>query len=175
MILNKNGSNFKIYEVDSESELKALCNEKESTILGLDTESKKKFNLIEIQHQNTERIYGLIYGGHGVEPSVTKIEKKDLAVISSDKSVYLVDLNSHNNIKQVSCESLVYDIFPIQSDPNQILIVCELEVRCLSLDGFQVWRYDCDIINDFKLFENYLEILTDDGDTKISLEDGSLL
>jgi len=175
MIQIKNGSNYKVFEIDSESELKALCNEKQSTILGLDTESKKKFNLIEIQHQNTEITYGLICGGHGIEPSVTKIEKRDLAVISSDKSVYLVDLNSHNSIKQVSCESLVYDVFPIQSGHNQILIICELEVRCLSLDGFQTWRYDCDIINDFKLFENYMEIYTCDGVAKISLEDGSLL
>lgn len=175
MILNRNGSNFKIYEVDSESELKALCNEKQSIILGLDTESKKKFYFIEIQHQNTQRVYGLINGGHGIEPTVTKIEKKDLAVISSDKSVYLVDLNGLNNVTQVVCDSLVYDVILIQSDSSQILIICELEVRCLSLVGSQIWRYDCDIISDFKFYENYLEIFTDDGDVKISLKDGSLL
>lgn len=174
MILSKNSTPFNIYEVDSESELKKLCSDKQSTILGLDTESKKKYIIIEIQHHNSQRLYGLIYGGHGVEPIVIKIEKRDFAVISSDKSVYLVDLNS-NNIKQFSCESLVYDVFPIEFDSNQILIICELEVRCLSLDGFQVWRYDCDIINDFKLFENYLEISTDDGDAKIFLKNGSLM
>lgn len=175
MILNKNGSNFKIYEVDSESELKALCNKKQTTILGIDTESEKKFYFIEIQHQNTEKFYGLMNGGHGIEPTVTKVEERDIAVISSDKSVYLVDLNGLNNGKQVVCESLVYDVFLIQSDSSQILIICELEVRCLSLDGSQIWRYDCDIINDFTLYENHVEILTDNGDVKISLEDGILL
>lgn len=172
MILIKNGSNYKIFEVDSESELKVLCNKNQTTILGLDAESAKKFYLIEIQHQNTDKCYGLINGGHGIEPSVTKIEKRDLAVISSDKSVYLVNFNK---VTQIVCESLVYNVFLIQSDPTHILIVCELEVRCLSLDGFQIWRYDCDIINDFTLHENHIEILTDNDEVKISLEDGSLL
>lgn len=175
MILIRNGSNFKIYEVDSNSELKELCNVKQSAILGLDTESINKFYFIEIRYQNTEKYYGLVNGGHGIEPTVTKLEKSDLAIISSDKSVYLVDLNGLNNVTQVVCESLVYDVFLIQSDFSQILIICELEVRCLSIDGSQIWRYDCDIINDFTLHENQMEILTDKGDVKISLKNGSLL
>ena len=172
MKLIKKDSNFKIYDVDSESELRALCKDKYSTILGFDSESKKKYNYIEIQYQNTEKIYGLIHSGH-VEPIVIKIDEKDLAVISFDKSVYWICLEK-NNIKQVSFNSLVYDAFLLTND-NNILFICELDVRCMSLDCSQIWRYDCDIINSFTLHENYLEISTDDGDSKISLKDGGLI
>ncbi|MCQ4936302.1 hypothetical protein [Anaerotignum propionicum] len=175
MILNKEGFKFKIFEVESESELIVVCNEKQSAILGLDSESKMKFYFIEFQQQNSERFFGLVNGGHGIEPTVAKIETKGLAIISSDKSVYLVDLNDLHIITQVICESLVYDVLLIQGNSSQILIICELEVRCLSLAGSQIWRYDCDIISEFKLYENHLEIFTDDDNVKISLEDGSLL
>lgn len=173
MIRNKTGSNYKIHEVDSRSELKELCKETQATVLDFDIEGGRKFYLIEFQYNNIERVYGIASGGHGTEPTVTEIEEQEKLVISSDNFVYMIDLDNQGSIKRIACDSLVYDVFFVQN--NSILVICELGVSCLSLDGSQIWRYDCDVINDFTLRDSHVEILIDNARTMISLKDGSLI
>lgn len=171
MFRNRLGSNYKILEVDSRSELMKLCKETQATILDLDIEGERAYYLIEVQYHNIERVYGLVSGGHGTQPTVTEIEEQEKVVISSDNFVYIIDLNSQGSIKRIVCESLVYDIFFVQN--NLVLVVCELGARCLSLNGSQIWRYDCDVIIDYTFHDRCIEIITENVRTMISLKDGS--
>jgi hypothetical protein len=175
MILNKADFGYKLYEVDSKSELLTRCNQCCSSILGLDIESPQKYYLVELQMKDSIITLGLLNGGHGIEPSIVLMENADNILISSDKSVYLVELKDLHKVRQILCESLVYDIFQFQSDYNKILVVCELEVRYLEANGELIWRYDCDVINDYKIYADYFEITTDEGVFRVALEDGHIL
>lgn len=74
---------YKLFEVDSESELK---NQENILLLIPNSEYQRKFYKIEIG--NT--ILGVINEGHGIIPKIKEITE-DIYLISSDFSIYFVD------------------------------------------------------------------------------------
>lgn len=175
MILNKVGSGFSLYELDSESELKEKCKAKYAMLLGDNTEGKRKYYFIETQHQESKNMIGLVNEGHGIEPTVLILKDLDLMLITSDESVYIIDLKKNEILSHMLCDSLIYEAIVDANDDKRIFIICELEVRCISAAGIMFWRYDCDVINDYKLHKDFLELIFDESTIKISLTDGHVL
>lgn len=175
MILKKAGSGYNLFEADSKSELVELCDKKQLTILGLDTEGVRKYYLIEIQREETDASFGLLNAGHGIVPTIVLIENRDRALISSDNQVYFVNLMGSLDSRRVLLDSLVYDIREIHSDDMKIIVVCELEVRCLSVEGEFIWRYDSEIISDYQIFEDHLELIINDKIVMIDIKDGRII
>ena len=84
---------FKLFEVDSESELK---NQENILLLNPKIDYPKKFYKIEIG--NT--ILGVLNEGHGIIPKIKEITGEDIYLISSDFSVYFIDINRQKIIEK---------------------------------------------------------------------------
>ncbi|WP_339061224.1 hypothetical protein [Tepidibacillus marianensis] len=171
----KDDSQVRFYKVDSESELIELCTRNNAILLGREAEGKRKYYLIEMQYQEFIRVVGLVNEGHGIEPHVAILRNNDSAIIASDKSVYIINLGDLKISSHLLCNSIVYDVFHDLANGNRIIIICELEVRCISSKGELLWKHDSDVITDYKLHSDFIELSTDDDKVNISLLSGQVL
>lgn len=165
---------LKLYEIDSESELKERIETNNGIILGNDVQVTNKFYIIECIVNNVKRMVGILNEGHGIVPMVAKVKKSDVLVVASDNSVYILDLKANAEFKNIVIDSLIFDLI-VRENEERIFVICELCVQCMTITGDKVWAYDCDIISDFALYEDYVKVTIEDVDYDISLLNGEVI
>ncbi|SHJ48328.1 hypothetical protein SAMN02745136_00149 [Anaerocolumna jejuensis DSM 15929] len=162
------------YELDSESELNEYIKEYNGIILEDDVQTKNKFYVFEYLNNSTKIVLGILNEGHGIIPHGILLSNEKVLVISSDKTIYFYNTISKIIVKNKKCDSLIYDIINLE-DKGKIIIYCELGIQSLNVNGDRDWIYDCDNIDDFTLNDNYIRLITNETEHKISLLDGKEL
>lgn len=160
-----------LYELDSGSELNEHTKEKNGIIIGNNIQNKNKFYAFEFLINSVKNVVGVLNEGHGIVPHGIRISNENVMVLSSDKSVYFYNTISKEVVNEIQCDSLVYDVISIENE-ERILVCCELGIQSLTTKGDKVWMYDSDIIDDFILYENYMSLIINETEHKISLADG---
>ncbi len=168
---------YSISEVDSEWELKVICDKKHATILGVGIDCIQRSYLIKIQYQSVEVFIGLYNEDHGLKPSLVFMDSMELVLIASDNCVYFLYLNNLQDVLPFFCDTLVFEILLPQSYPDIIVVITEIGVECLTSTGALLWGFSCDdIVTDYSIYEHHLEIVTYEGGVySIALEDGHIL
>lgn len=159
---------YKLYKVDSESELQECIRMKRAIVLG-ENAQKEEFYLVHILADNVEVFVGIFNEGSGITPTVIKF--KEILLISSDSTIYIIDIINNTIIKEVECISLIYDVI-LSEDGKRIYVVCELGITCLNILGHIIWNYDSDIITDYQFENKIIKIVSDGREYKILLENG---
>lgn len=174
MRLIMNSFEFRLYELESESELKEYVRVNKGIIVGNDAQIKNKFYVIEHLTDEVKKIVGILNEGHGIMPTAVKIKNTDVAVLTSDKSIYIFSLKKNEIIRKIICDSLIFDVVT-RDNEGKMFIICELGIQCLTTAGDRVWAYDSEIISDYDFHENYIKLIVEDTDYKISLINGEVL
>lgn len=159
---------YKLYKVDSESELQECIRVKRAIVLG-ENAQKEEFYLVHILADNVEIFVGIFNEGSGITPTVIKF--KEILLISSDSTIYFIDIINNTIIKEVECISLIYDVI-LSEDGKRIYVICELSITCLNILGHIIWNYDSDIITDYQFENKIIKIVSDGREYKILLENG---
>ncbi len=168
MRLDISGDGFKLFELDSESELQEYVSYSNGIIIGNDIQAKNKFYIVEFLMGYEKKLIGILNEGHGLRPVIIKLGVRNEFVLSSDKSVYLFELDENRLKENIECESLVFDIIL----ERNIFIVCELGIQCMTHTGKIIWTYNCDVITDFSFYDSYVRVVTGETEHLISLESG---
>lgn len=168
MKLDMSGDGFKLYELDSESELQEYVSYNDGITIGKEIQTKNKFYIVEFLTAYKKKVIGILNEGHGLRPIIIKLGNKNEFVLSSDKSVYLFEFYENRLKKSIICESLVFDIML----ERNIFIVCELGIQCMTYTGKIIWTYNCDVITDFTFYDSYVRVVTGETEHLISLESG---
>jgi len=155
---------YKLFEFDSESELK---NQGDVLILPLDIESPRKFYKIEIG--NT--VLGFLNGGHGIKPQVKRISNV-LYSVSTDMDIFLVNIELEDIINK-RLESIIYEVYPYS---EVIIIICELDIYCVNYQELSIqWHIPIDdIITDYRINGDNIYVMTDVTEYSIDLVTGNL-
>lgn len=161
---------FKL-NVESKSEMIEYLRKCDSNQLLLGENSEVEGGLYIFQVKSNEGVrltVGVITEGHGVEPECKYVD--DRLLIGFNKEVHIID-TSTNEDKKISADSLFYE-FASEINSNKIVAIFELEVMCFSLEGNRSWRCFTDVINEYFIENNNINIVTDLGKEKISLLTG---
>ncbi|WP_368294547.1 hypothetical protein [Dehalobacter sp. TBBPA1] len=170
----KNSVEFKLYELDSESELREYIRANKGITVGNDAQVKRKFYVIENLNDNVKKVVGILNEGHGIIPTIVKFKNTDAVVFTSDKSIYFFDTKKNEVTKTLLCYSLIFDVVTRENE-GKMFIICELGIQCLTITGDKIWAYDSEIVSDFAFYDDYVKLTVEDIDYKISLLNGEIL
>lgn len=160
--------------VDSKSELIESMHKcgTEYVLLGQDSEVVNGSYIFQIETDNEMRFtVGVLTEGHGLEPMCKCI--KDKIFIGFNHELHIIDISNKED-KIIYSNSLFYE-FSLDAISNRIIVVFELEIICISVNGNIYWRYMTDIINDYSIENNYVNVTTDSGKEVIDLLTGKLM
>lgn len=157
--------------IESKSEMKEFLRNCKSKylLLGEDSQVEGGLYIFEIKEENLLKLtIGLITEGHGLQPECKIIGEKIL--IGFNKEIHTINITTNENNK-IKTDSLFYE-FASENYDDKVIAIFELGVMCLSLNGEKVWEYYTDIISDYSIESENINIITDLGEEQISLLTG---
>jgi len=142
---------YKLFEVDSESELKNITR----TILSTQAVSPRKFYKLEIGNTTI----GILNEGYGMKPRIENISNGTY-IISTDMNIYLFNAPLQKIIDR-KLNSLVYEMYVYS---EEIIVACELDFYSLDLLNLSInWHTSfSDVVTDFSINQYKVHIMTDD-------------
>ncbi len=157
--------------IDSKAEMKEVLRNSKSNylLIGEDSQIEGGVYIFQTKEDNFLKLsIGLITEGHGLQPECKIVGEKVL--IGFNKEIHIIDIgkNEHNKI---NADSLFYEFSP-KNYQDKVIAIFELEVMCLSLAGEKLWKYFTDIITDYLIENDKINILTELGEEHISLLNG---
>lgn len=162
--------NVVIVQMDSESELRDYINQREGVMLGEQTENPSKYYQVELDLYGEECTIGILNGGHGIEPQVKIIEPE--LIITSNHMLYIFNVKTRTITNTLEFDSLIYDVI-IPQNTEAIIVVCELDVGCITNKGSTIWSWQSDdIIIDYTLKDDVITVITEEMEQKLSLKTG---
>lgn len=172
MVLCESSKGYSLLEIDTESELREFCARNQAIILGELVENKMKYYIIELEYRNEIKRIGIINEGHGIKPSATVLLEMDLIIVASDEHICFVDLVSNEILHEIICDSLVYELYLSNLDTGDTVVVCELGVMRITVNGELIWKYDCEVIEDYKIKQDTIDLLINGKNIRISKNTG---
>lgn len=151
--------------VDSKSELKEKLRNSNSPnlIIGEDSQVENRFYIFRGEiNDGVSTIFeiGVISEGHGLQPECKFIDEKHIC-IGLNKEIHIVDSQDFSKHYKIILDSLFYEF--ISSDrKDRIIALHELGIICVSLDGVKLWEHSTEVINNFKIKNNTIELITDE-------------
>lgn len=165
--------NVVIAQLDSESELRDYINQSEGVMLGKQIENPSKYYQVELDLYGEECTIGILNGGHGIEPQVKLIDSK--LIITSDQMLYIFNVKTRTLTNTLEFDSLIYDVI-IPQNTEVIIVVCELDVECITNKGSTIWsRQSDDIIIDYTLKDDVITVITEETEQKLSFKTGDIV
>lgn len=151
-------------KIDSKSELKENLRNTDypSLIIGEDSESEVKFYIFEGNKGfNTQNLFqiGIISEGHGLEPDCKIIDERYL-LIGLNSEVHIIDIINLTKNNKIVLDSLFYE-FILLNSKDKFIVLYELGIICVSIYGSILWEYSTDVINDYKIYDSIIKIITD--------------
>lgn len=139
---------------------------------------KKVDEISEIYIINIKNSYNIEYkvavfiSVYGLKPQI--LQKNSRVYISYNNKVSIIDLNSFEVLKTIEKYSYNYicEVLELKSE-DYLLIVSELEIDKIDLDGNIKWHKDTDFIKDYHTEENSIVIKTDEKIQKFDIENGN--
>ena len=159
------------FNVESKSEMIEYLRKCDSNqiLLGENSEVEGGGYIFQVNLSEGERFtVGVITEGYGLEPECKYVN--DRILIGFNKEVHIIDIRN-NEDKIISADSLFYEFASVVNS-NRIVAIFELEIMCFSLVGNKHWRYFTDVINEYSINNNKVNIVTDLGEETISLLTG---
>lgn len=158
-------------KVESKSEMKEYLRRCHSNklLFGEDSEVEGGVYIFQVREDEEVKLtVGVITEGHGLEPECKCVDDKLL--LGFNREVHIID-SSDSKDEKITSDSLFYE-FSSEVYLDKILAIFELEVICFSLEGNKYWRYFTDVINEYFIENNNVNIVTDLGEETISLLTG---
>lgn len=159
------------FNVESKSEMIECLKKCDSNqlLLGENSEVEGGGYIFEVRSSDEVRLtVGVITKGHGLEPGCKYVD--DRLLVGFNKEVHIIDISNNKN-KIISADSLFYE-FASGFNSNKIVAIFELEIMCFSLESNKHWIYFTDVINEYSIEDNKVNIVTDLGEETISLLTG---
>jgi hypothetical protein len=147
-------------------------------ILGDETEYENGYYTIVVHlDSNKKDLFGIgiISEGHGLIPHILLNSSKKKLFIGFNSETVIVDCMKKIVDFRISLNSLFYQ-FLYLNNPRIILVLHEIGLVALTEEGREIWKYDGDIIQSYKIEEGniFLEFL-DNEPVKLSLLNGKTL
>lgn len=164
--------------VDSKSELKEKLRNSTSDnlILGEDSQLERNFYAFRVEMKDdlsTVLEIGIISEGHGLQPECKLIDEKHIC-IGFNKEVHIIDINNFSKRYKVMLDSLFYE-FILLERKDRLIVLQELGLTCISLDGVKLWEHSTDVINDYKIENDSIELATDEFTITILKNTGEVI
>jgi hypothetical protein len=117
-------------------------------LLGEQAEAPRKYYLVELDAPSQSTGLGLISSGLGVTPSAVFLNAR-IVLVGHDRCVSAVD---PTRAQEVFCTPIVgrFDCFLSDQVSDSILVLHELGLFRLLLDGKIEWKVDTGIVEDFR-------------------------
>lgn len=164
--------------VDNKSELKEKMRKSKTPnlIVGEDSQIENSFYIFKGEINNgTSDIFeiGVISEGHGLQPECKLIDES-YVLLGMNKEIHIVDIKDFSRHYKFVFDSLFYEFVSCKLK-DRIIALYELGVICVSLDGVKLWNHSTEIICDYKVMNNTIELITDEFITTISVSNGELI
>jgi len=133
--------------------------------LGDNSEQEKDFYLVKLFSQEDGSQHfgvGIISEGHGLKPNIMVNHLENSIFLGFNKEVVLFDSLNKVVIKRYQIGSLFYKFMSLP-EQNFALVVHELGIIKLEINGNIIWNYTSEIIHGLKMVDNIIELLQDDG------------
>lgn len=149
--------NYKIIKLDSINLFREYVLNK--NILIIDDKDEK--NIYEIiTTLDDVAICALLYCFHGIKPQILDFNKNKM-LIGINENIYCIDKNLKTSIFHVELNSIFYE-FSLIRDNKFIVIICELEVYVIDLNGNIIFKSRfSDIILNFSITDYFITIETE--------------
>lgn len=163
--------------VDSKSELKERLKNSNlpNLLIGTDSEVENNFYILRGKIDNISTIFeiGIISEGNGLEPECKLIDEKYIC-IGLNKEVHIIDSHDFSNDHKIILDSLFYQFVLLEKE-DKIIVVHELGVTCISLNGIKLWECLTDLINDYIIRDDTIELITDESIITILKSTGKII
>lgn len=149
--------NYKIVKQDSINSLKEYISDENFLIIG-DKDEKNRYEIITTL--NDIVICALLYCFHGIEPQILDFYNNKM-FIGINENFYCIDKNSKDLIFRIEFSSIFYE-FSLIRDNKFIVIICELEIYIIDLNGNTIFKSGFgDIIFYSSVTDYYITIETE--------------
>lgn len=167
--------NYKIYEEESYNYTKLLCEENNGILLNGNIECKNNFYVIEFMVKGDKKIICAATSSEIYKPLIQAV-KEDIIIIGIENNLYFIDLNSLKILKLIENHICIFEIIEIEKE-KKFLIIYEIYIYMISIDGDIIWDSNFDIIGDWNIKGDIIEIkeLFEDKIKIVSLLDGSII
>lgn len=159
-MLEPSAPDVKVRAFESESSLQEFLRQppSQSLLLGQGSDSRREFFALEIE--NVSARVGIESVGGGVKPAV--VRRGGRLWIGFNDRVALVNLDPLHVAAEVDLLSLFWTFLEIPAR-GQVLVLAETAVVAISEGGVVEWRVDTDLITDFTLKANTIELILSDS------------
>ncbi|OQB14537.1 MAG: hypothetical protein BWY15_01046 [Firmicutes bacterium ADurb.Bin193] len=164
--------------VDSKSELKEKLrgSTSDNLILGENSEVERDFYIFKVEAENglsTILEIGVISEGHGLQPECKLIDERHIC-IGVNKEVHIIDIYNFLKRCTVMFDSLFYEFISLERK-DRIIVLQELGLTCISLDGVKLWEHSTNVINDYKVEKDRIVLITDEFSITILKDTGEII
>jgi len=151
----------------SEAELLDYCNSNARILLDEHCRERKRFYGIEI-----DSVFLCIIGeSNSLKPNIYKTDEQ--IIVSIDQCLYIFKVPDETISYKKLFDSYIYEI--LFSDNDLMYVICELGITFLDLHGNIIWSHTSDVITDFNLSLDHIDIKTDESVYRISTIDGTVI
>ncbi|MFB0832468.1 hypothetical protein ACEU2D_23070 [Brevibacillus laterosporus] len=154
------------------------CDESVKTVLGNNCEQPKEFFAVTIYQGNESKRFGIgiISESFGNQPHILIMPNKHFLIVGYNRDVAIFNFLDKSFSKTISLGSVFFKFIQLhEPEYNLILILHELGLLAITDQGKEVWKYDCDIIENYHITNGFISLSTMDEQTvKIGLLDGKI-
>jgi hypothetical protein len=165
-------------EIDTKDELDRLLNKCNlgQIVVGENAIQQVKYFIIKgYLDDDKSNCFGvaMLSEGHGLKPEVLHIHDKCKLIVGINRNVYIIDY-INNKVEQIfSFETLFYNFLQVERY-KIIMAIYETGVVAINHNFEVMWNFSGDIISDYQIVGNLLNIDFYDGGTiNLSLTDGT--
>ena len=164
---------FEVKHYDSIREMCSIMNLNKSDIMG--DLSKENNSFMEIKLKSYGSI-GIAYYNYGIKPRIEVKYDIPVLYLGLDKSFMSINYSTNRVIFHKVLDSIFYDYVSFEA-LNLILIIGELDVYVININGDQIWSIGFrDIIVDFTVNDSSLYVKINNGDETIfAIQDGAVI
>lgn len=134
-------------------------------ILGDNSEQEKDFYLVKLFSQEDGNEYfgiGIISEGHGLQPNIMVNHLENSIFFGFNKEVVLFNCLNKVVVKRYQIDSLFYNFVNL-AEQNCVLVVHELGIIKITINGEKIWNYTSEIICGLRLDNNAIELFLEEG------------
>lgn len=101
------------------------------------------------------------------------IDKKHIC-IGFNKEVHIINSENFTKHYKVMLDSLFYEFMPLERK-DRLIVLHELGLTCISLNGVKLWEHSTDVINEYKIENDSIELITDEYNINILKNTGDVI
>jgi len=163
-----------LHEHETRSDLNAdLSNAAESLLLGIDAQSARRFYSVNISQSFR---LGILSSDLGPKPSIFIADDLQIAFVGHDCTVSIIDISKAIEKTSRKLDGAFFEFLIMPDNLQCIIVIYELGVQCLDVNGRVVWNITTDVIENYKLENGFLwlQIMDEPKPLTIHTESGTI-